>query len=502
MIELRQGDMREVLAAMDPASVDAVVTDPPYHLTSIVKRFGAKGAAAAQHGTDGAFARASRGFMGKEWDGGDIAFRAETWALVLRVLKPGGHLLAFNHSRTWHRMAVAIEDAGFEMRDSVFWFYGSGMPKSHSVSAGIDKLRHDREDVLAVTGWVAAMRGRARLRNADIDAAFGFNGMAGHWTTQGSQASIPTLEQVPQLLAVLGVAEEEVPDHIRRLLVELNGRKGEPGEAWQAAEVVEEFEAAAGVRRWSARYEGGEAAAGARRAANSEAARQWEGWGSALKPAVEPIVLARKPLAASSIARQVLATGTGAINIDACRIAGGGPVKPRGSSNLDTNKAEGWTRPWMEDRDKVARSEAAAIGRAEELGRWPANLIHDGSREVVSRFPAAGAGSAARFFYCAKADAGDRRGSDHPTVKPQDLMRWLVRLVTPPGGLVLDPFAGSGATAWAAAAQGFRALLIEREDEYAEHIRRLIADAEGRPEPAPAAEGEVEQLSLFAGGAA
>ena len=140
MIDLRQGDCIEVLRTLPDNSVDSVVCDPPYHLTSIVKRFGKEGSAPAQFGTDGAFARASKGFMGKEWDGGDIAFRTDVWKECLRVLKPGGHLLAFGGSRTYHRLAVAVEDAGFEIRDQIMWVYGSGFPKSHNIGKKIDRI--------------------------------------------------------------------------------------------------------------------------------------------------------------------------------------------------------------------------------------------------------------------------------------------------------------------------------------------------------------------------
>src|SRR5512139_2648762 len=138
-IRVLGGDCLEILPTLDENSIDACVTDPPYHLTSIVKRFGGNNSAPAQFGTDGAYARASAGFMGKQWDGGDIAFRPETWAAVYRVLKPGAHLLAFGGTRTYHRMACAIEDAGWEIRDCLVWGYASGFPKSLDVSKAIDK---------------------------------------------------------------------------------------------------------------------------------------------------------------------------------------------------------------------------------------------------------------------------------------------------------------------------------------------------------------------------
>ena len=313
MFEIRTGDCIEVLRGMADSSVDSIVTDPPYGLS----------------------------FMGKRWDYDvpDVA----VWVECLRVIKPGGHLLAFAGTRTQHRMAVRIEDAGFEIRDMIAWVYGSGFPKSH---------------------------------NLDGD---------------------------------------------------------------------------------------------------------WKGWGTALKPALEPITVARKPIV-GTVAANVLQHGTGAINVDGCRVEGVPPSVPQ---------------PQLGVRERVTYGFGTGRGRNGEMsqasGRWPANLVHDGSEE-----PEALLGSAARFFYCAKASKRDRDegceglpirqtvgggglgnpvsgayGSEkspgrnhHPTVKPTDLMRYLCRLVTPPGGLVLDPFAGSGSTGKGALLEGFRFLGIERDPEY------------------------------------
>jgi site-specific DNA-methyltransferase (adenine-specific) len=336
------GDCRERLKELPDNSVDSACTDPPYHLTSIVKRFGAANAAPAKAGKTGAYVRASRGFMGQQWDGGDVAFDPATWEAVLRVLKPGAHLVAFSGTRTYHRMACAIEDAGFEIRDQLAWTYGSGFPKSHN----------------------------------------------------------------------------------------------QPG-----------------------------------------------GWGTALKPAWEPICLARKPLV-GTVAGNMAAHGTGALNIDGCRIPTddvlhapkSDPARRKGLVGMEMQATGGAERNQAE--------QAASIARLMDLGRWPANIIHDGSEEVLAAFPETGpakaaarggtnpnpmdwhnsradgevvkghdddGGSAARFFYCAKATTDERgEGNNHPTVKPVDLMRWLCRLVTPKGGTVLDPFAGSGSTLIAA----------------------------------------------------
>lgn len=375
-------DCREAMAAMDACSVDAIVTDPPYHLTTGKK--GGTGEASVNLESPYGRARITTGFMGKKWDGGDVAHDPAVWIAALRVAKPGAYLLAFGGTRTYHRLAVAIEDAGWEIRDTVMWVYGSGFPKSH------------------------------------------------------------------------------------------NGPWG----------------------------------------------------GTALKPAWEPVIMARKPLI-GTVAANVEKHGTGALNIDACRI-----------------EAERGDEPfkWSEPRGGIWKtdSQAQAQAQAQELGRWPANLIHDGSEEVLAAFPEApgqqrsvgpehgekasintfgdygprdtfnprgDSGSAARFYYCAKADRHDRNdglrgrekkplnwssgtqspgtfqapGTDrssenhHPTVKPTDLMRYLCKLVTPKGGTVLDPFMGSGSTLKAAELEGFSAVGIEIDPEYCEIARRRIA---------------------------
>lgn len=402
MIDLRLGDCREVLASLPEASIDACVTDPPYHLTSIVKRFGGANAAQAQYGTDGAYRRASAGFMGKTWDGGSIAQDPATWAAVYRVLKPGAHLVAFSGTRTYHRMVCAIEDAGFEVRDQLAWVYGSGFPKSHDVSRALD-------------------------RAAGVERANGGRLWAGGARSAG----------ISHGGAQSGTANRIIYD--------------EPA---------------------------------------TDLARQWQGWGTALKPAWEPICLARKPLV-GTVAANVATHGTGAINVDKCRI--------ETSDNLNGDAYSPGARS-----APAAGRVAAVDGRLEgqfvqPSGRWPANLVHDGSDEVLACFPQSkptggqaslgafrggrvygdgrdereardpgygDAGSAARFFYCAKASKADR-GEDnkHPTVKPTALMAWLCRLVTPPGGVVLDPFAGSGSTGKAAAQEGFCFIGIELEAE-------------------------------------
>jgi DNA modification methylase len=418
------------MRTMPDNSVDAIVTDPPYGLS----------------------------FMGKKWDY-DVPDQA-VWEECLRVLKPGGHLLAFAGTRTQHRMAVRIEDAGFEIRDMIAWVYGSGFPKSHNVAIGIDKMNG------------APPRGKA--------------------------------------LVVAGRGERE----------DLQGADANP-----RPQELEEYAPA------------------------TPEAAQWQGWGTALKPALEPITMARKPLI-GTVAANVLEHGTGAINVDGCRIAApdnDGKVWTRGGDGVNARSGS-----------KSAQSTPQLNGNTEQVqphdqGRWPANLIHDGSDEVVGLFPQTkstvpcnpvairrtlsaavhesgkgriGAtmprtgfddtGSAARFFYCAKASKRDRdegcEGMDerpsymvengsktsglngeryerntkqrnhHPTVKPTDLMRYLCRLVTPPGGTILDPFMGSGSTGKGAKLEGFGFIGIEREAEYIAIARARIEAAQDEPE--------------------
>ena len=417
-----KGNCLDTLKTLPDRSVDSIVTDPPYEL----------------------------GFMGKSWDNSGIAYNQDLWRECLRVLKPGGHLLAFSGSRTYHRMVVAIEDAGFEIRDQIMWIYGSGFPKSLDVSKAIDKAA-------------------GLLKNE----AKGFT--------------------------VAGRTEANPPNPITK-----NYKPPLPA---------------------------------------TPEAQQWQGWGTALKPAHEPIVVARKPLI-GTVANNVLTYGTGAINLDGSRVEG----KLEGDPNR-FNKTDGGTFVKFSNESPIVRTE----------GRWPANLIHDGSEEVLAGFPTStskqsaisdkrqnvgdsifidgihtpensytDSGSAARFFksapideadtqsfiYCAKAskserNAGleelpERRESDrerndgvggdnprnrtneakqnhHPTVKPLALMRYLIKLVTPPNGTVLDPFLGSGTTAVAAILEGFEWIGCEMTEDYFPIIEARVEWAENQP---------------------
>lgn len=403
MYTLLFGDCLDVLSSVGDCSVDSVVCDPPYGLS----------------------------FMGKMWDY-DVPSVA-IWRECLRVLKPGGYLLAFAGSRTQHRMAVNIEDAGFEIRDMIAWVYGSGFPKSHNVSCSIDK-------------------------------------MAGH----GNRGrAIPTVG------------------------------------SYQSSDVEQEHKLTSNpVGPYVAK---------------TDEAKKWEGWGSNLKPSIEPITVARKPLD-GTIAENVLKWGTGAMNIDGCRVPMDQGDFDKLSRGVDAIRERGGSM----DNSWKNSSDLSGANPANPLGRWPANFIHDGSQEVLDLFPDAKGGSwvntdgarhfnnngkktgyiasgrsdastgyAARFFYCPKANKADRNegcediepkqysydgrdtpienayqrnGSNannfHPTVKPTDLMRYLCRLVTQPGGVVLDPFMGSGTTGKAAMREGFEFIGCEMDLEY------------------------------------
>lgn len=309
------------MRSLGDETIDAIVTDPPYELA----------------------------LDGRKWDSTGIAFDADLWREALRVLKPGGHLLAFGGSRTYHRMAVAIEAAGFEIRDCLMWLYGSGFPKSFDISKAIDRRAGAERPVIG-------------YRNASV--------------TGGTPLYNPN-KRADIRLAVT-----------------------EPA---------------------------------------TDAAKKWDGWGSSLKPAYEPIVLARKPFK-GTLLDHILTHGIGALNIDACRIP----------------YATGET-PW-------------AIGSAAK-GRFPANIILDDEAAETL-------GKRSRFFYIAKPTKKERGAYNHHlTVKPLELMKHLVRLVTPPGGVVLDPFGGSGTTALAALAEGFDAIVIERERESFETAERRLTEA-------------------------
>jgi len=389
------GDSLIELKKIPNDCIDSVVTDSPYNLN----------------------------FMGKDWDRTSITFDISLWREVLRVLKPGSHLLSFGGTRTYHRMTCAVEDAGFEIRDCIMWVYGSGFPKSLNISKAIDKSKGKK------------------IENKSEFTDFS--------------------------------KKTDTTKHIRRFKKCLECGKLLFGQNPCECE-------------WRD-YKG-----------QTFVGKQWQGWGTALKPAVELIVLARKPISEKNIAENVLKWGTGGINIDGCRIEHKENLSvERNGHKLDTHN-QGWG--------------FKAVSR-DNKGRFPANFIHDGSDEVISLFPnSKGAskqhfnpvniykgnsfyksktilerdyegyndfGSAARFFYCAKASTIERnKGLDricgHPTVKPISLMRYLCRLITPPNGIVLDPFIGSGTTAIACKLEKFNYIGIELNSEYCEIAKKRL----------------------------
>jgi len=411
------GDCLDVMAFMDAESVDSIVTDPPYGLS----------------------------FMGKDWDHGVPG--THFWKEALRVAKPGTHLLAFGGTRTFHRLVVAIEDAGWEIRDTIMWVYGEGFPKSHDVSKAIDKMAGAKRKIVCDNP-------NARPNSQP------------KYSLDGKNKNFQ--------INVQPITAPATPE-----------------------------------------------------------AKQWEGWGTALKPAWEPVIVARKPLE-GTVANNVLKWGTGAININGCRIG----------NEVRENPQAGFIRRGRTDEEVFfGVDKYKPKGTVQTIGRFPANLIHDGSDEVLELFPytksgsingtynntimaqsngnrngkpihlefTGDEGSAARFFYCAKASKSERnagldgieekqrdlsrnaqqpsmnggegnpynRGvkpvfNHHPTVKPIALMRYLVRLVTPPNGIVLDPFCGSGSTGVAAVLEGFRFIGIDISEEYCEIAKHRI----------------------------
>ncbi len=399
-VTVLRGDCVELMRGMAADSVDAIVTDPPY-------------------GID---------FMGKEWDGFGTPHGFQTWTEqwareAFRILKPGGHLLAFGGTRMYHRLATGVEDAGFEVRDMMSWLYGSGFPKSLDVSKAMDKRRNDAEAKWAVADFLKPHCARYGWKGLAAHFGVAEPMVRQHWASR-SQTSTPTWSQWLELKTLLGFGNE-----MDQTVLELNGRKGTPGEAWAEREVVG---VAAGNLLAVAPGQNNDrsAVALALTAPATDEAKRWEGWGTALKPAQEPIVVARKPLI-GTVAENVLAHGTGAINIGASRLEG---------------------------------------------ERWPANILFD--EEAAAELDRQAPG-ASRFFYVAKPGKKERNAGGaaniHPTVKPIALMSYLIKLVTPPGGVVLDPFLGSGSTACAAAANGFDCIGIEQNQEYADIAEARIA---------------------------
>ena len=550
------GDNLKSLKELPDNSVDSVVTDPPYALTSIKKRFGKEGSAPAQYGTDGAFQRASRGFMGKEWDA-EVP-TVEFWSEVYRVLKPGGHVLSFGGTRTYHRMVVNIEDAGFEIRDQIMWLYGSGFPKSHNIGKAVDK--RGGESIGWFGEWLVKWRKENNIPQSKIAELFpsktgGLTGCVSNWELGNN---LPTNEQFNLICKTFDLPFTSLQEAEREFIgtktsgigKSFGDGKWNTGE-YGSADVVD-------ITKGQSKY---------------------EGWGTALKPANEPICVARKPLSEKTIAENVIKWGTGGINIDGCRIEIDIEKEtPTGDMYYHINNKK---YPNQEtSNSKIMGSETKRVDLTLTEGRFPANVIlecicdeviegetisanenykwSNTKSEDTNTFTGRGKytpredtimihtnpecpcklldkqsgtsksckrgaelnkkgykgdlytpvntdyredntygdkGGASRFFYTAKVSKKERNlGLDgfeeknkwlkggvgigitdrenvvakniHPTVKPVKLMSYLCRLITPPNGVVLDPFMGSGSTGIAAKLEGFNFIGMEMDEEY------------------------------------
>ena len=513
-IDIRHGDCLEVLRSLDDNSVDSVVSDPPYGLSNTKPAQVADVLAAWVTGETEAVPAKKGGFMGKDWD--SFVPPPAVWAECLRVLKPGGHMAVFAGARTQDLMGLSIRLAGFEIRDTLGWIYGSGFPKSMDISKAIDKRRDERhEEALKVTKVIAERAKELGISRRDINlkinGADNSGGSAQSWTTISSAGAhkprVPEWDQWVRLREFLNFNDPVLDAEVWRL----NGRKGTPGEAWEKREVV-------GVRTTGiGTGKGGTAFIGDSdnrdvTAPATDAARQWSGWGTALKPAIEPIILARKPLD-GTVAANVLAHGVGGLNIDECRVGTtGGGNSCKGGDNchcFEKNEIYGATkRPVQSDETKgrfpanVLLDEHAAKEMDEQSGvldargnKGPSKATYTGGGAVTfpnlagGNFPFSydAGGGASRFFpvfkYQAKAPKKERPvieredGSkvQHPTVKPVALMSWLVTLITPEGGTTLDPFAGTGTTLQAARDKGFAAIGVEQDEEYIALIEQRLS---------------------------
>ena len=514
-VDIRHGDCLTVLRTLPDNSVDSVVTDPPYGLSNTKPAQVADVLAAWVTGNTEAVPTTKGGFMGKDWD--SFVPPPAVWQECLRVLKPGGHMAVFAGARTQDLMGLSIRLAGFEIRDTLGWVYGSGFPKSMDVSKAIDKVRaEDREPRVAVTSWVADECARLGWSRSRLCKAFGVkNQPIQSWTERNPDyAVIPTWENWQRLKALVGFGDVMDAEVWR-----LNGRKGKPGEAWGKREVV--GSSTNGIAGGTGEHAGEAGAYGFRKEFNittsaSDAAKRWSGWGTALKPAIEPIILARKPLD-GTVAQNVLAHGVGGLNIDASRV---------GMSDAD--------RAVVDNRSGSYNDEAGSSYRIGEregkftsapAGRFPANVLLDehaakemdrqsgvlksggfsgtiqqarrnqtskgDERARVREDREPDSGGASRFFpvfrYQPKAPKKERpvivredgTKVQHPTVKPLELMSWLVTLTTPPGGTVLDPFAGTGTTLQAARNKGFHAIGIEQDADYIQLIETRLGTVDG-----------------------
>ena len=468
-VTLYHGDCVEVLRGLPDNSVHAIVTDPPYGLEFMGKEWDSfkqtPQAWATRNKSEDLTGKTSSPFLAAQVNsyGAGLPFQqwCTEWATeCLRVLKPGGHMLAFGGSRTWHRLAVAVEDAGFEIRDSIAWLYGSGFPKNLDVGKAIDGLDaadERRRRSLSFTEWLRS----TTVNAAQLNTITGSN-MGNHYLTDKEQPHVPTpahFAKIEELVTKLG---HGIPEWVRDLVHD----RAVESENIAAREVIGTHDTPPAGQTWMANngFNADLSTGKPITVPLTEEARTWAGWGTALKPAFEPIVVGRKPFK-GTIARNVLAHGTAALHIDAVRtetdeIRVQGSQSQPGATSMQPRPREG--------------------GKVYDKGRWPTNVVLDGSQ---SEALAAEAGDTARFFptfhYEPKAPTFERPRDDengvvHPTVKPLDLMRWLVRLVTPPGGHVLEPFGGSGTTAEACVVEGFSCTIIERDETYLPLIIRRL----------------------------
>lgn len=484
-IKLIHGDSLVELTKLPECSVDSIVTDPPYEL----------------------------GFMGKSWDSTGIANNVDLWKECLRVLKPGGHLLAFSGTRTYHRIASAIEDAGFEVRDMIEWVYGSGFPKSLNIGKAVDKLNgRFIEERIKLAKYIRETRVNAGITSKELNAKFGYVAGCNWWeSTNPNNNRVPTKADWTKLRTILNLNDEfnwiiDRQEAEREII-----GKTTRGNAGFSNEQV--------PRPWKEKI-GDELDI-------TKGTSEYEGWGTALKPAHEPICMARKPLAEKTVAENCLKYGTGGINIDESRVG----------TEERNNPQAGFVRRGRTDEEVFGGVDKnKPEGELTVSGRFPANLIHDNSEEVMTCFPENkstanvrhnkasentcmsgknyerdgygydDSGNASRFFksilYYPKTSKSERnagckgleekelenhsstfsvmvedgivtnkrtdtkRTNNHPTVKPIALMEYLIKMVTPKGGTVLDPFMGSGSTGCAAIKNGFNFIGVDLTEEY------------------------------------
>lgn len=434
--KLYNGNMLNMMEIIEPNSIDAIVTDPPYELN----------------------------FMNKSWDNSGIAFQKETWRKCHDALKSGGYMLVFGGSRTFHRIACAIEDAGFEIRDTIMWLYGSGFPKSMDISKQIDK-RGGKS-----TSWFGEyLKNVLKERNmtqSDLSKHFlskngGITGCVHNWV-EGK--NMPTVKQFNKICEILDLPFEKMKEAER--------------------EVIGKKEYTDNKNIMSVSNYNGERIHLDITIPSTDLAKQWDGWGTNLKPSFEPIIVARKPLN-DSLVNNIIENGVGGINIDECRVELNGDKKTRSGCKT------------REDNISHLKFRANQVNKEDNSkGRFPSNTIltYDDSDfdEVCGGL--GDEGSASRYFYCAKTSKRDRNEglssnnkNIHPTVKPTSLMQYLIRLVTPKGGTVLDPFNGSGSTGKACMYENadrnanYKYIGVELTEEYLPISKARIEFAEKNP---------------------